>query len=103
MNEQTGLSDFSDENSGYFAFQSQAELEQYNRNNVETTVKLLGDASVIGEVVQLLAYIRNGIKNGSTATIQVKLGNTVANPVFMMQVNGQEVPDLTLQSNVLIN
>lgn len=32
--------------------------------------------------------------------MQIKLGNTIANPVFMMQVNGQEVPDLTIQDNV---
>ena len=103
MSELTDVSDFSDENGGYFAFQSPAELEQYNRNNVETSIKLLGDASIIGEVVQLLAYIRNGIKNGYTGTMQIKLGNTIANPVFTMQVNGQEVPDLTIQDNVQIN
>ena len=103
MSELENINDFPEDNNRYFAVQSQAELEQYNRNNVETNIKLLGDINVIGEVIQLLAYIRNGIKNGYTGTIQIKLGNTVANPVFMMQVNGQEVPDLTIQDKVQIN
>jgi len=39
------------------------EVDLHNANMVETNVRLLGDRTIIAEIVQLLAYIRNGLKN----------------------------------------
>nr|DAH74041.1 MAG TPA: hypothetical protein [Caudoviricetes sp.] len=84
-------------------FSSKGELDSHNTNLVETTVRFLGDRTVISQIVQLLAYIRNGLKNNAKGNIDVKLGQTVANPNFMMDVNGFEVPDLVLQDQIQIN
>lgn len=75
-------------------FESQAELDKYNNNLVDTNVHLMGDATVIGQVVQLLAYIRHALKNNIKGKIEVDIANTVANVDFMMDVNGFQVPDL---------
>lgn len=75
-------------------FNTQAELDAYNNSLVETNVRLVGDKTVIGQVVQLLAYIRHAVRNNMKVKIDVNIANTVANVPFMMDVNGLEVPDL---------
>jgi len=84
-------------------FQSQAELDTYNNNLVDTNVHLMGDATVIAQVVQLLAYIRHALKNNVKTKIEVDLPNTVANIDFMMDVNGMQVPDLVTVGKTQIN
>lgn len=84
-------------------FSSQGELDTHNNNLVETTVRFLGDRTIIAEIVQLLAYIRHGVKNNVSGSIDVKLGATVANPSLMMDVNGLQVPDLVIQDSIQIN
>lgn len=96
-----GYDETSEQNS--LVFSSKGELDSHNTNLVETTVRFLGDRTVISQIVQLLAYIRNGLKNNAKGSIDVKLGQTVANPNFMMDVNGFEVPDLVLQDQIQIN
>ena len=85
------------------SFGSQGELDTHNNNLVETTVRFLGDRTLIAEIVQLLAYIRNGVKNNVKGSITVSLGQTVANPNLMMDVNGFQVPDLVIQDKIQIN
>lgn len=84
-------------------FQSQAELDAYNSNLVDTTVHLMGDSTVIAQVVQLLSYIRHALKNNMKTKIEVDLPNTAANVEFMMDVNGMQVPDLVTVSKVQVN
>lgn len=84
-------------------FGSQGELDTHNNNLVETTIRFLGDRTIIAEIVQLLAYIRHGVKNNAVGSITVTLGGTVANPSLMMDVNGLQVPDLVMQDKIQIN
>ena len=84
-------------------FNSQVELDNYNNNLVETTVRLMGDKTVVAQVLQLLAYIRHGIRNNMKTTINVNIGSTVANVPFMIDANGMQVPDLVLVNDVKIN
>lgn len=84
-------------------FQSQAELDSYNNNLVDTNIHLMGDSTTIAQVVQLLAYIRHALKNNAKTKIEVDISNTVANIDFMMDVNGMQVPDLVTTNKVQIN
>ena len=84
-------------------FNSQAELDSYNNNLVDTNVHLMGDATVVAQVVQLLAYIRHALKNNIKTKIEVDLPNTAANVDFMMDVNGMQVPDLVTVGKVQVN
>lgn len=84
-------------------FNTQAELDAYNNNLVETNVRLVGDKTVVAQVVQLIAYIRHAVRNNMDTSINVKIGNTVANVPFMMDVNGLDVPDLVTVENAQIN
>ena len=84
-------------------FNSQAELDIYNNNLVDTNIHLMGDSTVIAQVVQLIAYIRHALKNNVKTKIEVDLPNTVANVDFMMDVNGQQVPDLVTVGKVQVN
>ena len=84
-------------------FNSQAELDSYNNRLVDTNVHLIGDATVIAQVVQLLAYIRHALQNNAKMKIEVDLPNTVANVDFMMDVNGMQVPDLVTVGKVQVN
>ena len=84
-------------------FNSKAELDSYNNNLVDTNIHLMGDSTVIAQVVQLLAYIRHALRNNVKTKIEVNLPNTVANVDFMMDVNGMQVPDLVTVGKVQIN
>ena len=84
-------------------FNSQAELDIYNNNLVDTNIHLMGDSTVIAQVVQLIAYIRHALKNNVKTKIEVDLPNTVANVDFMMDVNGQQVPDLVTVGKARVN
>lgn len=84
-------------------FNSQAELDSYNNNLVDTNVHLMGDSTVVAQVVQLLAYIRHALKNNMKTKITVDLPNTAANVEFMMDVNGMQVPDLVTVKKVQVN
>lgn len=84
-------------------FNSQAELDNYNNNLVETNVRLVGDKTVVAQVVQLLTYIRHAVRNNMKTKIEVDIANTVANVPFMMDVNGMDVPDLVTVKKVQVN
>lgn len=84
-------------------FNSQAELDSYNNNLVDTNIHLMGDFTVIAQVVQLIAYIRHALRNNVKTKIEINLPNTVANVDFMMDVNGMQVPDLVTVNKIQIN
>lgn len=84
-------------------FQTQAEIDNYNNSLVEVNVRLMGDKTVVGQVLQLLSYIRHAVRNNMKTTIEVDVSNTVANVPFMLDANGLEVPDLVTVSKVQVN
>ena len=84
-------------------FQSQADLDNYNNSLVETNVRLMGDKTVVAQVVQLLAYIRHAVRNNMKTKIEVDIPCTAANVPFMMDVNGMQVPDLVTVDKVKVN
>ena len=87
----------------YARFQTQADLDLYNNNQKETIVRLIGDSRIIAQTVQLLAYIRHALSNNAQVNLEVSICNTVANPTFMMDVNGMQIPDLVTQKKIQIN
>lgn len=78
-------------------------IEVINSNLVETDVHLIGDMTTISQVIQLLAYIRNVIKNNHQKDIVVKIGKNVINVPFAMSVNAQEIKDYIAQDSIEIN
>ena len=54
-------------------------------------------------VVVGIVWTCNGVKNNVKGDIVVTLGQTVANPSLMMDVNGLQVPDLVVQDKIQIN
>lgn len=84
-------------------FESQADIDNYNNSLVETNVHLIGDKTVIGQIVQLLSYVRHAVRNNMKTTIEVDIANTAANVQFVMDVNGMQVPDLVTVNKVQIN
>ena len=72
-------------------------MEKLSNNNVsnklvETNIKIIGDKTIICQIVQLLAYIRHSLKNNNKDTIKVNIGNTIANSHFLFDANGIEIP-----------
>ena len=84
-------------------FQTQGDIDNYNNNLVEVNVRLMGDKTVVGQVLQLLSYIRHAVRNNMKTAIEVDIGNTVANVPFMLDANGLEVPDLVTVSKAQVN
>lgn len=83
-------------------------MEKLSNNNVnnklvETNIKIIGDKTIICQIVQLLAYIRHSLKNNNKDTIKVNIGNTIANSQFMFDVNGLEIPDFITQNTIEIS
>lgn len=68
-----------------------------------TEVKLIGDKLAICQVIQLLAYIRNSIRNNKRQDIKVMIGKNIEHGKFLFDVNGQEIPDLKAQPTIEIN
>ena len=85
------------------SFNSQADLDTYNNNLVETHVRLMGDKTIVAQTLQLLSYIRHAIRNNMKTSIYVDIPITVANAAFMLDANGIEVPDLVTVEKTQIN
>lgn len=85
------------------------QIRQNNLKNIslaEADVHMFGDRLILAEITQLLAYIRNAVKNNAQAEIRVVIGqssDTVANAEFMFDANGCQVPDLVVQKEIAIN
>lgn len=75
----------------------------FNQNLTETNIRLIGDSTVIYNIIELLSYVRHAIKNNMQTEINVKIGKKIANSTLMFDVNGLEIPDLITQNKVEIN
>ena len=64
-----------------------------SKNLVECDIKIIGDKQTTCEIVQLLSYIRNVLKNKQTKDILVKVGKKSVDEFFGFSVNGQEIKD----------
>jgi hypothetical protein len=96
--------DFIDDNANNpLIFASKGELENYNNNLKQVDLRLFGDKTIIAQTIQLLSYIRHAIRNNLKIDMQLSIGNTIANPDFMFDANGIQVPDLVTQEKVQIN
>lgn len=70
------------------------DLSGFNDEPSDATIHMIGDKTLLCQVVLLLSYIRNAIKSNTQADIQVKVGSKVANGQLMFDVNGLEIPDM---------
>lgn len=68
-----------------------------------TEIKVIGDKTTICQVIQLLAYIRNSIRNNKRQDIKLIIGKNIENGKFLFDVNSQEIPDLKAQPTIEIN
>lgn len=80
-----------------------ARNQAINLSQTMTDLRFIGDREIIGQVVQLLAYIRNALRSGTTSRITVDIGTEISNPVFTFDVNGCEIKDITAVSTTRIN
>lgn len=74
-----------------------------SQDNRETDVTLLGNKYTIIQVVTLLSYIRNAIRNNEKKTIEVSIGNNVSNRDFEFLVNNQKTDDMNVKEKIEIN
>lgn len=91
------------ENDDNIQFSSIGELQLHNLSQTNTNINVIGDRIIIGQVIQLLSYIRHALKNNANTQINVNIANTVANPTFNFDVNGLQIPDLVTQTTAQIN
>lgn len=70
---------------------------------VETDIKLIGTKNVNGQIVLLLAYIRNLLKNPRGGEIKISVGKNIRTDFFAFQVNDEQVPDILARETLDIN
>jgi hypothetical protein len=74
-----------------------------SQDNRETDVTFLGNKYTIIQIVTLLSYIRNAIKNNEKKTIEVTIGNNVSNRDFEFLVNDEKTDDMIIKDKIEIN
>ena len=74
-----------------------------NPNLTNSIIRVIGDKSIIRDVIILLAYIRHAIKNGESTKIELNIGKTISGGEFVFDVNQAEIPDLITQTTHNIN
>ena len=62
------------------------------RKLIETDIKLVGDEIINGQIVLLLAYIRDILNNSEGTEIKVSVGKNLHIDSFAFSVNEQEIP-----------
>ena len=62
------------------------------RKLIETDIKLVGDEIINGQIVLLLAYIRDILNNSDGTEIKVSVGKNLHIDSFAFSVNEQEIP-----------
>lgn len=77
--------------------------QSLNTNLVDTIVHFVGDKTTIGQIVQLLAYIRHAVKNNIETDINVSICKNVVGTELMFDVNGQQINDYKTQPHADIN
>ena len=60
----------------------------------QTDISIIGDKTTNSQVVMLLAFIRDAIKNSKPIDISLSIGKHVKDQYFDMQVNEQEIPQI---------
>ena len=76
---------------------------EQNASLVDTIVHFVGDRDTIGQIVQLLAYIRHAVKNNLETDIKVSLCKNVVNTELMFDVNSQQIKDYKTKDYIEIN
>jgi hypothetical protein len=79
------------------------ELFRKTQDVREVDVSFLGNKYTIIQVITLLSYIRNAIKNNKKCKIEVNIGNNVSNRDFEFLVNDVNVDDLITKDSIEIN
>lgn len=74
-----------------------------SQDNRKTDVTFLGNKYTIIQIVTLLSYIRNAIKNNEKKTIEVTIGNNVSNRDFEFLVNDEKTDDMIIKDKIEIN
>lgn len=72
------------------------------RKIMETDIKLVGDEIINGQIVLLLAYIRDILNAGGSADIKVSVGKNMHIDTFAFSVNDQEIPLIKAKDNAEI-
>ncbi len=76
---------------------------EQNASLVDTIVHFVGDRDTIGQIVQLLAYIRHAVKNNLETDIKVSLCKNVVNTELMFDVNNLPIKDYKTKDYIEIN
>lgn len=77
--------------------------QQENKNLVECDIKLISDKQTACEVIQLLSYIRNVLRNKQKKDISLKVGYKTISDFFGFSVNGQEIKDYIAKDVAIVN
>lgn len=77
------------------------QIKNFKIGNSE--VRLIGDKIILVQVIKLLAYIRHAIQNGMKTSIDVKIGQRIANAEFTFDVNQLPIDDLITQDKIVIS
>ena len=73
------------------------------RKLVETDIKLVGDEIINGQIVLLLAYIRDIVNNNSSGSeIKISVGKNMHVDEFAFSVNDQEIISVKAKNNLEI-
>ena len=72
------------------------------RKLVETDIKLVGDEIITGQIVLLLAYIRDALNNSNGSDIKISVGKNIHVDNFDFSVNDQEIPLVKAKNNLEI-
>lgn len=73
------------------------------RKLVETDIRLVGDEIINGQLVLLLAYIRDILNNNPNgADIKISIGKNMHMDEFAFSVNEQEIPLVKAKNNLEI-
>lgn len=91
------------------AAQGQTLEQQMHENRLQnlkvgnSELRMIGDKIVLIQVVKLLAYIRHALQNNLKTSINVKIGEKIANVDFKFDVNQLPIDDLITQKEIMIS
>ena len=77
------------------------QLQNFKIGNSE--IRIIGDKTVLIQVVKLLAYIRHAVQNNLKTTIKVNIGQYISNVDFKFDVNQLPVDDLITKDEITIS
>ena len=77
------------------------QIKNFKIGNSE--VRLIGDKIILVQVIKRLADIRHAIQNGMKTSIDVKIGQRIANAEFTFDVNQLPIDDLITQDEIVVS